>query len=53
MSQLHDEPGVHETRDGGDPACWLSHVCPECGALVEGSTAVSCWRCGAAWDPDA
>ena len=35
---------------GGDPACWLSHVCPECGALVEGSTAVPCWRCGATRD---
>jgi hypothetical protein len=37
---------------GGDPACWLSHVCPECGALVEGSTAVPCWRCGAVREPD-
>jgi hypothetical protein len=24
--------GAHE---GGDPACWLDHVCPECGRFVE------------------
>ncbi|GAB3809081.1 hypothetical protein GCM10028798_36180 [Humibacter antri] len=39
--------------EGGDAACWLSHVCTECGALVEGSTATPCWRCGAIHDPDA
>jgi Oxygen-sensitive ribonucleoside-triphosphate reductase len=31
---------------GGDAACWLSQVCPECGALLEGPS-TSCWRCGA------
>jgi len=31
----------------GDAACWLDRVCDECGALVEGSAAVPCWRCGA------
>lgn len=36
---------------GGDAACWLSHVCTECGALVEGSTATPCWRCGTVHDP--
>lgn len=32
-------------EEGGDAACWLARVCPECGALLEGSDA--CWRCGA------
>jgi hypothetical protein len=21
--------------EGGDPACWLDHVCPDCGRCVE------------------
>jgi len=32
---------VSERRDiadeGGDPACWLDSVCPECGAFVDDS----------------
>ena len=32
---------------GGDSACWLSHVCPECGALLD-DLAAPCWRCGLA-----
>ncbi|WP_179206610.1 hypothetical protein [Microbacterium esteraromaticum] len=41
MSQ-HD----HTPDDqGGDPACWLSQVCPECGALLD-DLAAPCWRCG-------
>ena len=39
--------------DGGDAACWLQHVCTECGALVAGSTATPCWRCGTVHDPSA
>ncbi len=31
---------------GGDPACWLGRVCPECGALIEGPMSRPCWRCG-------
>ncbi len=23
--------------EGGDPACWLDHVCPDCGRFVEHS----------------
>ncbi|MEO8907702.1 MAG: hypothetical protein ABI310_06445 [Microbacteriaceae bacterium] len=30
---------------GGDPACWLSLLCPECGAVLE-SHSEPCWRCG-------
>lgn len=32
--------------EGGDAACWLDRVCPECGAFQE--SAGACWRCGAA-----
>jgi uncharacterized protein YeaO (DUF488 family) len=31
---------------GGDPACWLPRVCPECGALADGEPPASCPRCG-------
>lgn len=31
---------------GGEQACWLAQVCPECGALTERSSP-TCWRCGA------
>jgi rubrerythrin len=43
-------PGFDEF-EGGDAACWLQYVCDECGALVEGSTATPCWRCGATRTP--
>jgi tellurite methyltransferase len=26
-----------DLEEGGDPACWLSQVCQECGAVVEGA----------------
>jgi hypothetical protein len=39
-------PAVRPTADeGGNAACWLDRVCPECGAFVEGP---ACWRCGRA-----
>jgi hypothetical protein len=25
----------HEDDVGGDPACWLDRVCPECGGFVD------------------
>ena len=30
---------------GGDPACWMDRVCPDCGALVDGPDE-ACPRCG-------
>jgi len=30
---------------GGDPACWLHELCPECGAVPDEPT-TRCWRCG-------
>lgn len=32
---------------GGDPACWLNRVCPECGLFVEERDAAVCPRCHA------
>ncbi|MGH3342673.1 MAG: hypothetical protein ACRDPK_07275 [Carbonactinosporaceae bacterium] len=33
--------------EGGDPACWLHRVCPECGALADTDPPTRCHRCGA------
>jgi hypothetical protein len=34
-------------EEGGDPACWLGRVCPECGLLAEEPPPTVCARCGA------
>jgi hypothetical protein len=31
---------------GGDPACWLHQLCPECGAVPSPEVPGRCWRCG-------
>ena len=36
-----------EEDAGGDPVCWLSQVCPDCGLLVEAPPPAVCERCGA------
>ena len=36
---------------GGDPVCWLTSVCPECGRFVEDEPPTRCPRCGAAITP--
>lgn len=33
------------SEEGGESACWLNRVCPDCGALNESPDEV-CWRCG-------
>jgi hypothetical protein len=38
-------------EQGGDSACWLGRVCDNCGALVEGSRGVPCWRCKTPFEP--
>lgn len=38
--------------DAGDPVCWLSQVCPECGLLIEAPLPAVCERCGAQVPPD-
>jgi hypothetical protein len=40
-----DDDDLADGAAGGDPACWLSLVCPECGAVLESRTG-PCWRCG-------
>lgn len=52
----HDEaqPAVDDAavmEQGGDAACWLGRVCDTCGALIEGSRGVPCWRCKTPWEP--
>ncbi|MCP2372332.1 hypothetical protein BJ978_003008 [Agromyces terreus] len=43
---MSDAPSNVTPPDGGDAVCWLSRVCDECGALVEGVGSTPCWRCG-------
>ncbi len=42
----------HE-REGGDPACRLDRVCPECGRFREDEDATTCEHCGVAVEDDA
>jgi len=55
MSPGDDEPVAEsidvESDQGGDAACWLGRVCDNCGALIEGSRGVPCWRCNTPWRP--
>ncbi|MEA5119615.1 MAG: hypothetical protein VB036_18625 [Propionicimonas sp.] len=39
-------PLIDPVGTGGDPACWLAQVCPQCNALVEGPVGTPCWHCG-------
>ncbi|HEX3590480.1 MAG TPA: hypothetical protein VHV74_12690 [Pseudonocardiaceae bacterium] len=39
-------------EEGGDPACWLGRVCPECGRLTDRDAPATCPNCGAALPPD-
>lgn len=45
VSHMDADGGIDEDA-GGDPVCWISRVCTECGALLENVDA-PCWRCGA------
>jgi len=42
----HDGRHPYDDETGGDAACWLPRVCPECGAMVEGRLGRPCWSCG-------
>ncbi|MFF3594483.1 hypothetical protein [Kitasatospora indigofera] len=33
--------------EGGEAACWLNRVCPECDAVLDKAPPVVCHRCGA------
>ena len=38
--------------EGGDPACWLGRVCPDCGRLAGEDPPTHCPGCGAELRPD-
>jgi hypothetical protein len=40
------EPSARPVELGGDPACWLNRVCPDCG-LLNDEHADACRDCGA------
>lgn len=46
-----DDPDDDAAR-GGDPACWLGRVCPECGRFSEQEPPTRCANCGAEIDED-
>ncbi len=37
---------------GGDPACWASLLCPNCGAVPDSANATICQRCGQPYPVD-
>ncbi|MBF9068833.1 hypothetical protein [Streptacidiphilus fuscans] len=39
------------TEEGGDPACWLNRLCPQCDAVPDDPKDATCWRCGAELHP--
>ncbi|WP_346621058.1 hypothetical protein [Blastococcus montanus] len=41
------DPPSTPPDEGGDPACWLRRVCPECGGLADEDPPARCPRCGA------
>lgn len=43
-----NEDGLVEPEEGGEPACWLHRLCPECDAVQDEARPTRCWRCGAA-----
>jgi rubrerythrin len=46
FSTTEPQADGEEAEDlGGDPACWVNRVCPECGLLVEQRNLAACPRC--------
>ncbi|MFZ0118405.1 MAG: hypothetical protein WAN20_20320 [Pseudonocardiaceae bacterium] len=43
MTVPKPEPPADE---GGDPACWMPRVCPECGRLAAQDPPTVCTQCG-------
>lgn len=55
LAELLARPAVPASRpveEGGDPACWLPRVCPDCGRLADEDPPTRCAACGAAIDDD-
>lgn len=47
MSEEARSRATSEVTEAGDPVCWLSRVCPECGLFLEDEPPTTCERCGA------
>lgn len=50
-AETDESAAAFSPDQGGDAACWLGRVCDNCGALIEGSRGVPCWRCKTPWQP--
>ncbi|MHA6801428.1 hypothetical protein [Bounagaea algeriensis] len=44
-SRKHTEAAA-DAEHGGDPACWLAFLCPECGRFAEQGLPARCEHCG-------
>lgn len=42
-----DDTRPADADEGGDPACWLSRVCPVCGRMADEDPPTRCAACGA------
>lgn len=47
LDQLAQLEELEELEEGGDPACWLHRLCPQCDAVQDEAHPARCWRCGA------
>ena len=45
-SDVTEDGPLQYPSESGDAACWLSQVCTECGAILEATPTMLCWRCG-------
>jgi SnoaL-like domain len=45
------ETSTGTTAEGGEPACLLHRLCPECDAVLDTPPPAACWRCGAQLAP--
>ncbi|WP_158230493.1 hypothetical protein [Pseudofrankia asymbiotica] len=45
-TQVSPSEDDDQSPEGGDPACWLARVCPECGLFAEHDPPTVCVRCG-------
>jgi len=52
VERNQDESDETAAERGGDPACWLASVCPECGRFAAAEPPTPCPRCGTLVDPD-
>ncbi|HEY7595615.1 MAG TPA: hypothetical protein VH969_20855 [Actinophytocola sp.] len=46
MTEQSQDAYIEHADEGGDPVCWLSRVCPECGLFAVREPPTTCQRCG-------